>query len=1761
MATNVGTLQANLTLDTSNFTRGMGKAIAAAQRLGSALSMALGRKTQSFSTVGSSAESAATSMGALKNSISEVSEKAQEVSKSFSQMTSSISSTNPTATMSQGLIDILAEIRTISQSVTSLNTELTNTNNIIRQIKAVLAGNSNLTKTQQEAKKVSNSLGEARSKAKELGASLQATPKAMAAATKNAITLKNKLGEASFRAKDIKRILEGIVVSQAFYRLLSILSELVSGSIQFMQNMEQTELSFKYLLGDAQAAADLVEKLQDFAIASPLDTSGAAESTRYLLNMGFAAQNVVDVLSVITDAAVVSGAEVKETVHSISVALGQMLQSGTASAQEIRQLYNAGVPVAKILNEQLGLTGKEVKNIGDLAIDSGTVVAAILRGMKDQFAGASREMQETFAGAMSAIKDSIFVFANVAAEEMYGAFRDRIVAISNAMQALVQIVRKLGPGGVFETLVPNKQWQAIIRNVIGAFQQLAMAVQYWYKIIGTIFKAMGQELLQILNIILPPITIMANFLMKLAYGFLQAAPAVKYFIATLVLLTMLRPIISLMYGLWKVIGLGGICLKVAAYVKKLALAIAALTIAHPVIAAVTAITAIILTLTGVTQKAINKIRELIALLGGRLANLAAKNKIIDPGLNIGYDPNKILQPIDRETKKGTEDYAEDVEDVADALDDVTDSAKKAGKSLKNNFNQSFDEVFTIDPKKTTASDILGFDPEDLDLEPLEDFMVDLGGLNDYDFDFGGTVDNFMEAWRTMIDNVLDFAKKHIGELAIALAGLLAGLALGNPWVALAYALVALFWKDLCEAFEIDVPNEAGISAAIGIALGTLLGKLIGGKLGGYIGGVAGLLASFVFSVVLDRIAEKFNLGDYSKASSAIGQGIGKLIGAAIGGLLGGPIGAAIGSAIGDFAGGLVGLIWGGLVEKLGAQPTQGIADITSTLSSWLGTTISTALTSITGEMLTAAISGGTSALGSTLASCLVTGMVGGLAAGAAGLLTTGIVSWVGKELEKTPQDLQNAGFGGIAGSIAGAIIGLIITAITGGAGAFIIPLSTAVGNTIGQGLGLFASDISSWCGKHFATVKDYITEKLTEIKNRFANFDWGNPLQSLVDALEGFNLGTFTATLGVKIGAALGDAFNEGLSAFDKIVKKVQKKAWDFGDWLIEDVPNWFLGLGESIGSALGEAFTSFIEFFTITIPNKISNIDFEHLFKDLGHNIGYAIGKSLQFIAGAVTFVADIITAIDTFFRNLLIAFIRTIAKTDWSQLGKDILKAIGTALIDVFIAFPASVLQSIGKFVYGILDGFVTKCEELDWSTVGINIIKGIMWIFSAPSRIIELVAAGIANFFEGFYEGICEAFGINSPAEEMKPIGGYIIEGILAGAKNAWADIFNWVNNNIYVPAKDALTSWFTSTNFNKYGTDLITGIKNAIVKAWADIFTWINNKVYIPIKNALTSWFPSTNFSTYGIKVITGIKDAIVKAWSDIFSWINTKVYTPIRNALTSWFPSKSFAIYGTNVITGIKNAIVSAWANIFNWVNANVLSPIKRAFSSLFTASAFSGFGGNIISGLLNGIQNGLSNIWDWCRSNVYDRIYNTIKAQFGIASPAKKMMPLGDYISQGLGKGIADGMVDVISNVRTMLRDLMENFDLGENPLVAWADDTWSLINDRISAAIAKIKELMDLTSQSITLNADMAGFNIDSAGFSRYDNTPDPVATADTLADALLSRFGPILSQGRPDNDGAAETRRPLYVGTLIADERGLRELERKLRVITEAEDERRGR
>lgn len=876
MATDVGTLQSKLTLDFSQFASGMNSAISMVRSFGKQLQKALGSNaTQGFSTTNQAIHNMQTSITNLQAAVSNFQATMQNTNNTLAQF-SKVQAT--TSRMGQNLNQTangMRDISVIGQKAAS-------------QVNAI---STNANKVSQSAQKAASQLNGVSNNSKK--------------AAQNARKLSSHLNEAQRFAENLKRILGGIVISQAFYKMLGIMQDLVSSSIQFMNNMEQSAISFKYLLGSAENATGFLQALQDFAVTSPMDMQGAEAAARMLMTMGFQAENTIAVLRVLTDTATVAGGEMSDTVNRIALALGQMLQSGTVKMQELRQLVNANVPIFDILQEELGLTSKQIANIGDAALDSGKAVTAILNGLQKRFGGASLEMQQTVNGALSAIKDSFYILFNEVMAGPYEAFRQKLVQLSNAMQHLAQIARQYGAGGVFEALVPERL-HAVIRNVIGAFMQLGQAIVFLGRIAGQVFGGMGEIILQVLNIILPPISIMLNAVLQFTYGLLRAYPAIKYFFSALMLLMIAKPIGAILLWFWRVIGLGKIIGTIVGYFKGLIKAFAllgAVVVAHPIVAAITVIIGVVLALTGVLQKAINKIKEFFALLGAKIKGGTSADKTLNKGMGIGYNPNDILQPTNKETNDSAERYKNSLQDIGNELDNVGDKANKTKNKLKNAFNQSFDEVYGINPD--TAGDLGLGGLENLDLSlPLEE----LGALNDAlaglgDFDLSSWADDFMISWTEMWEKIKQ-RLKDFGLLAL-IAGILAGLLTGNPWVGLAAALATLFWPEICRALGLtEVQGQTLLGAALVALLGAVIGKLAGMSWAGMlataglsalaytIGSAIGHKLGEYMKIDMDVYADWFNVRVVGDIVAAIAAGI-----LAATGIISAPLGIAIAAAI------------------------------------------------------------------------------------------------------------------------------------------------------------------------------------------------------------------------------------------------------------------------------------------------------------------------------------------------------------------------------------------------------------------------------------------------------------------------------------------------------------------------------------------------------------------------------------------------------------------------------------------------------------------------------------------------------------------------------------------------------------------------------------------------------------------------------------------------------------------------------------------------
>lgn len=212
----------------------------------------------------------------------------------------------------------------------------------------------------------------------------------------------------------------------------------------------------------------------------------------------------------------------------------------------------------------------------------------------------------------------------------------------------------------------------------------------------------------------------------------------------------------------------------------------------------------------------------------------------------------------------------------------------------------------------------------------------------------------------------------------------------------------------------------------------------------------------------------------------------------------------------------------------------------------------------------------------------------------------------------------------------------------------------------------------------------------------------------------------------------------------------------------------------------------------------------------------------------------------------------------------GKSILKTIGDKI------FNWDTMQSLFKTAEDAFKRAFSGNEA--WYEIGADILLGIgAGISGAFAYLLE----PIGDLLDWIVEGICSVFGIHSPAESMKPYGGYILLGIIEGFKNTfgeWTTALNeWYTNYI--------TPWFTSQKWS----ELYKTIKEQLKKTWdetvgawkTDISGWWDKEV--------SPWFTLEKWKGIMAKVpeafTTTFRNAIDGArslFNKFIDWLNEKM---------------------------------------------------------------------------------------------------------------------------------------------------------------------------------------------------------------------------------------------------------------------------------------------
>lgn len=514
-------------------------------------------------------------------------------------------------------------------------------------------------------------------------------------------------------SKSVGRIVQGILISQGFYRLSGAIRNAMGDVYDFKKSTELAAISFKTLLGNAQAANTFMRQLEDFAAVTPYQLDNIREYGRRLLAAGFEAKKVIPTLKTLGDATTVAGGD-PNTLNRIVDIFTKIKAQGTITAREVNRLASTGIQIYPILQKELNLTSEEIKNIGKAGISADTAISAILKGWNEKFGGTSEAVGKTLEGMLSNIQDNFVIVMSEAFDGLFEKVKGVVSGIGNLLQRMRDVVRSQGVGGLIEQFIPP-DLQDKVRVLVVEFQQFGSIIRD----VGIIAAQGFRPLLDIVIILEPIIAAIAQVLNFVAQAAANGSAWVRILVGALAGLVLAEKLTRLMLGFRKAL-LGFTVIKtVVGWINSLTKAFRLLSLAilrNPIAAGIAIIAGAILALvvsSDKASKALDGIMERLAKLFGvdigkmlQPQDLSKAGDGLDKigkglgGLDTGNlgDVGKGLDGIG----KGGGKAGKGAKKAGDGIKKTGKDAKKANKDLKD-YLFSFDEIYKIPEEMQKAA--------------------------------------------------------------------------------------------------------------------------------------------------------------------------------------------------------------------------------------------------------------------------------------------------------------------------------------------------------------------------------------------------------------------------------------------------------------------------------------------------------------------------------------------------------------------------------------------------------------------------------------------------------------------------------------------------------------------------------------------------------------------------------------------------------------------------------------------------------------------------------------------------------------------------------------------------------------------------------------------------------------------------------------------------------------------------------------------------
>lgn len=214
------------------------------------------------------------------------------------------------------------------------------------------------------------------------------------------------------------------------------LGALAVGSVRATAEMENLEIAMASVFGGIDQGKSAVQFIQKFATKTPFDIQTLSKA--FIQLGGAGVRPTEKLLTTLGNAASVTVNEL-QTFEALTRIITRGLQGGLG-LEELEMLVTAGIPVYKILNEQLGITRDEVSKLGQTADGAQKIIDSLLTGLDAEFGGA----MEARSQALSVSLSNLGIAANTALITIgKGGLRDAVQDVTERMSSALEGSRAL----------------------------------------------------------------------------------------------------------------------------------------------------------------------------------------------------------------------------------------------------------------------------------------------------------------------------------------------------------------------------------------------------------------------------------------------------------------------------------------------------------------------------------------------------------------------------------------------------------------------------------------------------------------------------------------------------------------------------------------------------------------------------------------------------------------------------------------------------------------------------------------------------------------------------------------------------------------------------------------------------------------------------------------------------------------------------------------------------------------------------------------------------------------------------------------------------------------------------------------------------------------------------------------------------------------------------------------------------------------------